>query len=527
MTTDTNSYIHMSETELSTAAGQGDFDAYEELAERFSRDFYAWAYALIRNEEGARSVLADAIIQSWHGCKKLKAEGQLIKFMYRTMYGIAKKRNAADMSFLPDSTVQEYQAQMINDTYLLMSQSLNKMSFDVRAQVLLSCILNKTPAEIGKYTNIPKERVTANLIKAKQKLRDDLGMSPAMIDMFFKSDREFVNLYMKSHPQAAVRQGLTAAREGKYVMRQRSWAAGTAVIILGFVLLYAVYHPWEEKGAHDLLNREGTRVVPDDSYWLSGTGLDLVSRKHVEQGDVQRLGYAMEHKGLRLIIDGMMTQGTRTTIFYTLTAEDGGPLPDKVGGYMHDRGSIPSTASTSFVSGNRIVPSQDPSKMQGIMVFNRVSLMYDPSAVKEWSITFNTYTEDRQDSIASMTLIVPAEPYKEPELIMVNREFELHSRSFLIQQVELAQNYTKISIEAETNHQEDILMLRRLGISLSRDEIYWPAYEGSNDVEYQQSGTQFTLVYPPVYYLNYSDLSLYMENDGVMTLSIPLFNNNN
>ncbi|MFD2701789.1 hypothetical protein ACFSVM_15100 [Paenibacillus shunpengii] len=37
-------YVQMEDSELSIAACQGDFEAYEELVRRYGKELYAWSY---------------------------------------------------------------------------------------------------------------------------------------------------------------------------------------------------------------------------------------------------------------------------------------------------------------------------------------------------------------------------------------------------------------------------------------------------------------------------------------------------
>lgn len=518
MRTGMDLYVHMDDSELSIAACQGDFEAYEELVRRYGKELYAWSYVYSGGGEGAKRLLAESIAKSWHLRNQLRDQAQLVNYIFKTMYAVAKKRRygatAWNATLPPVPAEYETPSQMIRDTDRLLSQKLNSLPFEELTMLLATYILDKTPAEIGEYTGIGERRATASLQQAKQAMDG----SRAVLDALFEKDRRTVysdEYYLED----TVQQGLTDARAGKYAKRlRRRWGIGAAIFSFTIILLVIGLNPWEEKGTHEPLNRAGTRVVPDNSYWLGTISSNRVAERRLQEGNAQYLGYVVEQNGLQLIIDGMMTQGESTMIWYTLSAKNGQVMPDKFSGYMHGKGSSIERDTMSNWSENEILQTEDPSTIQGMMVFDSLHDIVNQRVPEEWIVIFNAAASEQPESVTSLSLTVPSVPAQEPELIAVNQEFELNNRSFVIKEVELAENYTKVRIAPETRHEEDAALLHSLRLRLGSDDQSYLGLNGqSMNYEIDEEG-HTTLIYPPVHYLDYSGLSLVKEG-GLVTIT--------
>ncbi|WDH99088.1 sigma-70 family RNA polymerase sigma factor [Paenibacillus urinalis] len=519
MRSDMDLYLQMEDSELSIAACQGDIEAYEELVRRHGKELYAWSYIYSREEQVRRRLLIESISKSWCQRNKLKDEAQLVKLLFRTMYITARKQYRATawnkISYSPSTVQDETTSQMTRDTDRLLSQKMNSLPFEERTMLQASYILAKMPAEFGKFTGIGEMRAAASLQQAKQMMKES---SPSL-NTFFEKDRMTVYAHEHENLEDALQQGLTDARAGRFSKRlRRTWGAAGVVVIGIAIILVVGLDSWGGKGIHDPLNRAGTRVVPDDSYWLSTVSSDRVAERRLQEGDAQYLGYVAEQGGLKLIIDGMMTQGDSTLIWYTLTAKNGQVMPDKLSGYMYGSHSFNLSDTLRTRSGNEIVQTENPSTIQGMMIFDSLHDIVHQTVPEEWVVIFNAADAERPESVISLSLTVPSVPSQAHELITVNQEFELNHRSFMIKQAELTENYTKIVIEPESRQEEDAALLRSLRLRLgSNDQSYLGLNGQSMNYETDEEG-RTTLIYPPVYYLDYSGLSL-VKDAGLVTIT--------
>ncbi|WP_090725778.1 sigma-70 family RNA polymerase sigma factor [Paenibacillus sp. PDC88] len=513
-------YVQMEDSELSIAACQGDFEAYEELVRRYGKELYAWSYIYSRKGQDRRRLLIESISKSWYQRNKPKDKAQLVELLFQTMYSTARMqyRAAAWNKISPSrsTTQDETTSQMIRDTDRLLLQKMNSLSFEERTMLLASYILGKTPAEFGDYTGIGEMRAAASLQQAKQMMNE----SSSFLNTFFEKDRKIVYVHEHENLEDALQQGLTDARAGRFSKRlMRTWgAAGVLVIGITIIILVVGLNPWGEKGIHEPLDRAGTRVVPDDRYWLSTVSSDRVAERRLQEGEAQYLGYVVEQNGLKLIIDGMMTQGESTMIWYTLTVKNGQEMPDKFSGYMYGSDSFNSGETIWTRTGNKIVQTESPSTIQGMMVFDSRHDIVHQTVPEEWVVIFNAADAERPESVISLSLTVPSVPSQKPELITVNQVFQLNNRSFMIKQAELAENYTKIVIESESRHEEDAALLHSLRLRLSNNDQSYLGLNGQLMNYETDAEGRTTLIYPPVHYLDYSGLSL-VKDVGLVTIT--------
>ncbi len=161
----------METKDLVKRAKRKDPDAFTELMQRFLKDMYRTAIAILMNDEDAADAIQDTILACWESLHTLKSPRYFKTWMTRILinncYRIRKqaKNTKALLEYEEPSACDEYNLEL--------KEALASLDEKYRTVMTLFYGCGYRIEEIANMLNIPKSTVQTRLQRGRQKLARD------------------------------------------------------------------------------------------------------------------------------------------------------------------------------------------------------------------------------------------------------------------------------------------------------------------------------------------------------------------
>lgn len=157
-------------------------DAYVEVAERFHKEIWAYAYRLCGNSELASDISQETAITIWRSAPQFLGVSALRSWIYKVAHNIyIDHLRKCRLTEMPLEDRDCPQSQDISDSLGIqdaLEKALQSLSDDIREAVILTKVQGLTCNEAAVVLDIPsgtvKWRVAQGLKMLRVKLADDL-----------------------------------------------------------------------------------------------------------------------------------------------------------------------------------------------------------------------------------------------------------------------------------------------------------------------------------------------------------------
>ena len=176
----------MTEAELIRKAQRGDTEAYAALVALHERFVYNLALRSLGNPDEAADAAQDTFIRAWTGLPGFRAESQFRTWLYRIAINLCINRSprlrrdldALTQDEFPDIPTPETVSAKVEQRELheLVHREVERLPEQYRLLVSLRYQHDLTYDEIASLLDLPLGTVKTGLYRAKERLRQSLGV---------------------------------------------------------------------------------------------------------------------------------------------------------------------------------------------------------------------------------------------------------------------------------------------------------------------------------------------------------------
>lgn len=147
---------------------------FERLVREYEKDIYSICYLYAANEEEAKDLRQDSLINIWNGLPKFRGDSSLRTWITRltinTCISFKRKKKAETVSeeFVPQLSTPNPDA---NAQVTLLHKRMQRLEYLDRALVML-WLENMSYNEIGAILGIAAKNVGVRLVRIKEKLKN-------------------------------------------------------------------------------------------------------------------------------------------------------------------------------------------------------------------------------------------------------------------------------------------------------------------------------------------------------------------
>ncbi|WP_160035037.1 hypothetical protein [Paenibacillus sp. An7] len=499
---------------------------------------FTLAYSLTRDLDQAGELLAEGVAVYWSELKEDEQQNELSLLREKVedqdhifvshMYGIFSALVHSKVQYKRNENLSNYgiEHQMISDRSLAMEESISTLKNELRSLFLLSYLFGWEKEKIAAYTDL-----TIQIVEKKQNeiisilhrsMSSHSGeISPLFLDRHFENERAAIASMERELIRISIGKGLSPAglnKGNKWRARKRKkvWFLGMAgAIIAGVLLLFLTGFPKSvsidnsKDKFSSIPDGQVTMIKADGSYFKKAAAQEVTLLKRLQSDSEQPkyLGYTVRQKGTRLTIDGMMTMGSETIIWYSLENEEGDGTPKVISGTLDsDFGD-----SAGVLRDHRELTTNVPSKVQGQIIFDRLDTFdYKPEMKQPLPavLRLDVYLGPEKSDYTAYQIDIPGgEEDNVAITINPNQQIEFGEYKITLTEVNYTKYVTEVKWESDSANPKDIdhllepMLLMKVeegnrhfpAIRTSADgrTIYFPAlaYEGHvNPTEFQISG---------------------------------------
>lgn len=183
--------IQLADEELAQLAAQGDFDAFEELARRYSSPLFKFASGMVHNQEDAAEILQQTLIQAHRALPRRNPDASFRSWLFtiarHKCVDHSRKRRWLTFSDLTGRDEKSTLLEQITDpaplpeeiieqqaTRQLLKEAIAALPERYRAVIALRYTADLTFGEIGQVLQIPENSAKTYFQRAKGLLREYL-----------------------------------------------------------------------------------------------------------------------------------------------------------------------------------------------------------------------------------------------------------------------------------------------------------------------------------------------------------------
>ncbi|MCM3784715.1 hypothetical protein M3231_17255 [Neobacillus mesonae] len=514
-------YTDMKDSDLSAAAFEGDFNAYEELIRRNSKPMFLLASVTARRQEAGMGLMAHAISLTWQYRRKIKDEKKLLEFLYKQIWKSAEKFSVAGEETANRSEALEVQEgvwqssrQMMNHRSLIVEDTLSRMNAEQRTVFLLKYAAKLGQEETVMYGFRSEVQLEKRLIEAltmvfreAEEQKEDIG--EVFLLRHFEKEHEAITLLPDDKKmEAFIQQGLDEAKTGRTVKgRKRKRIAWTAAVTAAALFLISFIYQWVPGGA-------GEVQAFDQSYWESTLDRDSYSLERLKNGDYVPVGKVLpEENGIRLIIDGAMQTSDGLMLWYRLENTKGKEAPMLEDVVLWDEVNHQIGIESDNMDGSTRM-MKDGNKTYGKLAVSKLLSHVFLTSAQELIIT--AFVDEGQDfRWATFEVTVPEFPVKPAIEIEVNQSFTIQGETFHIPYLWLTTNETLVEIKSDPANTASTEQLIDPTLQVTRESSLGREIE----VKRGEYGSETVLYFDSIYYDDYTDLEL--QINGVRHFEKP------
>jgi RNA polymerase sigma-70 factor (ECF subfamily) len=179
---------------LVARAQRGDTGAFDVLVERYKQRLYATVYHMTSNHEDANDLVQDTFIKAYKSLRSFKRQSSFYTWIYRiavnrTINFVKRRKdrghlslNDVDASIETDPDYVELMSHVtprrevgLNELQEKLNESMQKLSDEHRAVVVMHDVQGMTHADIAKVIHCSEGTVRSRLYYARQQLQGLLG----------------------------------------------------------------------------------------------------------------------------------------------------------------------------------------------------------------------------------------------------------------------------------------------------------------------------------------------------------------
>lgn len=509
---------------------------------------FTLAYSLTRDVRQAGELLADGVAVYWAELNEAKqlnlskklANGEiaeeknrdklLIAEIYRTFVLLMQYHRSYERE--EDSPVHHIQKQMVSDRSLILEESLSALKPEHRSLFLLSSLFGWEEDEIAANTGFLVETVSekqnkvldvlSSKLNAKLK-SDSLGISGVFLKRHFEQEQAIVYCITSDFIRPYIDKGVTPAglKKGQKLKgrkKKRIWMYSLAVAAAaGMLLLFLA-------GSNDPLanvpDGQLSIVQADSDYFKEAAAQNEALLKLLNSVDLDQpelLGYSLRKNDIRLTIDGMMTMGSETVLWYTLENEEGDETPKIIEGTLESAKDTEETRWMGVIEDHQVLLTDSSSKVQGQIVFSRKDLDFNLtshlSQPQASELTLNVYmlrtVEQRSDQISFQFELPAGEDDNSMMTIELNQRIEIEDYAITLTEVNLTKYVTEVKWEPDPANPKIIEELLNPSLIVKKGNTVqnWSSVKTSEDGR--------TIYFPTVAYEVSSSFTF--QIDGVFT----------
>lgn len=521
-------------------------EVYTRFLYRNEHLLFTLAYSLTRDVRQAGELLADGLAVYWTGLNEAKQQNLseelasdesveernkgkdklLLAQIYRTFVLLVQHHRGYERE--EELTAYHVQKQMVSDRSLILEESLSALKPELCSLFLLSYLFGWEEDKIAANTGLllqtvsEKQNKVLGVLSSKLNAKlnsDSLGISEIFLKQHFEQEQAIVYRVTSDFIRPYIDKGITPAglkkgQELKGRKRKRIWMYSLAgVVAAGMLLLFLA-------GSNDPLadvpDGQLSIVQADSSYFkeVAVQNEVLLKRLNSVSDQPEFLGYSVRKNGIRLTIDGMMTMGSETVLWYTLENEEGDETPKIIEGTLESAKDTEETSWMGVIEGHQVLLTDSSSKVHGQIVFlrkdqdfNFTSHLSQPQASE---LTLNVYmlkaVEQRSDQISFQFELPAGEDDNSMMTIEPNQRIEIEDYAITLTEVNLTKYVTEVKWEPDPANPKIIeellnpsLIVKKgntvqnwSSVKTSEDgrTIYFPtlAYEDSSSFTFQIDG---------------------------------------
>ncbi|WIV19582.1 hypothetical protein QPK24_02200 [Paenibacillus polygoni] len=416
---------------------------------------------------------------------------------------------------------------MISDRSLAMEESISTLKNELRSLFLLSYLFGWEKEKIAAHTDLTiqivekKQNEVISILNRSMSSRSG-EISPLFLDRHFEKERAAIASVERKLIRISIEKGLSPVglkkgNKWRARTRKKAWFLGMAGAILAGVLLLLFLTGFPKSVSLDhskdklapIPDGQVTMIKADGSYFKKAAAQEETLLKRLESDSEQPkyLGYTVRQKGTRLTIDGMMTMGSETIIWYSLENEEGDRTPKVISGTLDsDFGG-----SAGVLRDHRELTTKVPSKVQGQIIFDRLDTFdYKPEMKQPLPavLRLDVYLGSEKSDYTAYQIDIPGgEEDNFAITIKPNQQIGFGEYKITLTEVNYTKYVTEVKWESDPANPKDIdhllepMLLMKVeegdrhfpSIRTSADgrTIYFPTlvYEGYvNPTEFQISG---------------------------------------
>ncbi|MCM3781551.1 hypothetical protein M3231_01055 [Neobacillus mesonae] len=500
----------MEDKELEDKAAYGDMEAFEHLTTRHAESLYQIAIALTRDRKQAAVLVSDAVALTWREAQHKKRIGDLVTVLHCNVFNIWKRRSSNRLSIGLDEEADEAEqnsetlAEMRSERSLRIEQAIEEMKLETRAVFMFTYISELSIPEIAKYIRASMGKTSQWHDKALAKIANSMGedkeaIRSQMLKKYFAVERKLLQISENDqNAMASVQKGLQDAKNGivpKFKIKTK-WRWISVTVITAIAVLFII-QSWVPKETHATLNFSGTKVVPDESYFLSSISWEGNLRLRVEDKDYVMLGHAVEWaQGSRFILDGAMDLGSETIVWYTLEKNENG---DQVSIYD---GTITDLSTMTQLGKYQGHSSLGGEKDQGFIIFDREN---PTISTEDALLQVELKVEGEVPRRVKLETDFPNEIEKPDIVYDLNESFIIEDQTFHITKLTMSSDYTLVSIVPDHTNSKgnESLNFVRLRVEAASSAVEYRSVENIDT----------SLIFPSIYYEeDYDEIKLTMED---------------
>lgn len=499
---------------------------------------FTLAYSLTRDLDQAGELLAEGVAVYWSELKEDEQQNELSSLREKVedqdhifvsqMYGIFSALVHNKVQYKRNENLSNYgiEHQMISDRSLAMEETVSTLKNELHSLFLLIYLFGWEKEKIAAHTDLTiqivekKQNEIISILQRSMSSRSG-EISPLFLDRHFEKERAAIASVERELIRISIEKGLSPAglkKGNKWIARKRkkAWFLGMAgAIIAGVLLLFLTGFPNSVSLDHSkdklasIPDGQITMINADGSYFKKAAAQEETLLKRLESDSEQPiyLGYTVRQKGIRLTIDGMMTMGSETIIWYSLENEEGDGTPKVISGTLDsDFGD-----SAGVFRDHRELTTKVASKVQGQIIFERLDTFdYKPEMKQPLPavLRLDVYLGPEKSDYTAYQIDIPGgEDDNFAITIKPNQQIEFGEYKITLTEVNYTKYVTEVKWESDSANPKDIdhllepMLLMKVeegdqhfpSIRTSADgrTIYFPTlvYEGYvNPTEFQISG---------------------------------------
>ncbi|MBD7968721.1 hypothetical protein [Paenibacillus gallinarum] len=511
---------------------------------------FTLAYSLTRDLDQAGELLAEGVAVYWSKLKEDEQQNGTISLIREEvedkdtifvsqMYGIFSALVQNNVQYKRNENLSNHgiEHQMVSDRSLALEESISTLKNELRSIFLLIYLFGWENERIATYTDstiqIVEKKQNEVISISHRRMSSRFGeINPLFLNRHFEKERAAIASVEKEFIRCYIVKGLSPAglKKGNKMRRRKSrktWFLGMMGIVAAAVLLLSITGFPKlllQDNAKDRLasipDGQVSTIEADVSYFKEAAIQEatLLKRLNSAMGQSEYLGYQPEYlgytvrqKGIRLTIDGMMTMGSETVIWYSLENEEGDETPKIIDGTMDSIHSDEFSGSIGIIRNHRELTTDSLSKVQGQIIFSRLDTSDFKPELKQPQpalLKLDVYLGQKQSNYTVYQIEIPAGEADDSSMIKgMNKRIEINGYTITLTDVKYTKYVTEVKWEPDRANPKVIdqlvepMLLMKVGeeerhfpaVRTSADgrTIYFPtlAYEGYlNTTEFQISG---------------------------------------